>query len=317
MKYGLPYKGSKNRLAPKIFELFPKRKNFYDLFCGGCAMTHYGMLHNKFERFVINDINPQCTTLFVDAINGKYANETRWISRDDFFRLKDTDAYVAFCWSFGSDCMSYMYGRPIEPYKKAWHYAIVFDDWSLIKELCPEILECAKNALWGIKGIHDRRLAFMKAMREFKQESDTGLIQSNSLYKFKQFKMRCSENLERLQSLQNLERLQCLQSLESHSTDYQNIQIDKDSIIYCDIPYQNTEKYNNMDFDYERFYTWCERQTEPLFISSYEMPEDRFVCIASFAHRSILSATANNKVFEKVFIPKHQAKDYKVPRTLF
>ena len=60
MKYGLPYKGSKNKLAPKIFELFPQKKNFYDLFCGGCAMTHYGMLHNKFEKFIINDINPMC-----------------------------------------------------------------------------------------------------------------------------------------------------------------------------------------------------------------------------------------------------------------
>ena len=164
MKYGLPYKGSKNRLALKIFQFFPSWKNFYVLFCVGCAMTHYGMLHNNFVRFVINDINSQCTTLFVDAINGKYANETRWISRDDFFRLKDTDAYVAFCWSFGNDCMSYLYGRNIEPYKKACHYAIVYDDWSLIKELCPEILECAKNALWGIKGIQERRLAFGPAV---------------------------------------------------------------------------------------------------------------------------------------------------------
>ena len=184
MKYGLPYKGSKNKLAPKIFELFPKRKNFYDLFCGGCAMTHYGMVHNKFERFIINDINPQCTTLFVDAINGKYANETRWISRDDFFRLKDTDAYVAFCWSFGNDFNSYIYGRHIEPYKKACHYAIVFDDWELIKQLCPEILECAKNALWGIKGIQERRLAFGPAVvKELKRIGDWDLIQNNTLYK--------------------------------------------------------------------------------------------------------------------------------------
>ena len=210
-----------------------------------------------------------------------------------------------------------MYGRHIEPYKKACHYAIVFDDWSLIKELCPEIYAVTKEALNSIKGIQDRRLAFGPAVvKELKRMGDWDLIQNNPLYKsVKRRKM--SSELQRLQRLQSLESLERLQSLESHSTDYQNIQIDKDSIIYCDIPYQNTEKYNNMDFDYERFYTWCERQTEPLFISSYEMPEDRFVCIASFEHRATLSATANNKVFEKVFIPKHQAKDYRVPGTLF
>ena len=35
-QFGLPYKGSKNKLARKIVDLFPNRKHFYDLFCGGC-----------------------------------------------------------------------------------------------------------------------------------------------------------------------------------------------------------------------------------------------------------------------------------------
>ena len=172
MKYGLPYKGSKNKLAPKIFELFPKRKNFYDLFCGGCAMTHYGMLYNKFERFVINDINPQCTTLFVDAINGKYANETRWISRDDFNKLKDIDSYVKYVWSFGNKGTNYLYGKGIEPYKKACHYAIVFDNWTLLKELCPEIWECVYEEIKNIKDTKQRRLKFgRKIVKRLKEIS--------------------------------------------------------------------------------------------------------------------------------------------------
>ena len=40
------------------------------------------------------------------------------------------------------------------------------------------------------------------------------------------------------------------------------------------------------------------------------MPDD-FISVADFEHRSILSATANNKVVEKVFIPKHQLELYK------
>ena len=89
MNYGLPYKGSKNKLAPKIFELFPQKKNFYDLFCGGGAVTHYALLSNKFEKVYQNDINKDCLDLFIDAAKGKYRNETRWISREDFLNSID------------------------------------------------------------------------------------------------------------------------------------------------------------------------------------------------------------------------------------
>lgn len=119
------------------------------------------------------------------------------------------------------------------------------------------------------------------------------------------------ESLERLKSLESLERL------EQFSTDYQNVKIHKNSVIYCDIPYEGTDGYNGIDFDFERFYSWCEKQTEPVFISSYKMSEDRFVCIATFEHQSIYAQGANNKVLEKVFIPKHQASSYRLPGSLF
>jgi site-specific DNA-adenine methylase len=297
MNYGLPYKGSKNKLAPKIFELFPQKKNFYDLFCGGCAMTHYGMLHNKFEKFIINDINPMCPTLFVDAINGKFKNETRWISREDFFRLKDVEPYIAFCWSFGNNLRNYLYGKDLEEAKKVWHYAVFFDDFEPAKK----ILNVDFSPIKNFNNRYKKYLESKKILGEHRQ-----------LYHF------LNEN--RLQSLESLERLQSLERLEQFSTDYQNVKIYKDSVIYCDIPYENTDVYTldkKQNFDFERFYSWCEKQTEPVFISSYKMPEDRFICIATFEHRSILSATANNKVLEKVFIPKHQTSSYRLPGSLF
>ena len=131
MNYGLPYKGSKNKLATRIVDLLPPRKHFYDLFCGGCAVTHAAMMTRKWEDFTINDLNWQCPTLFIDALNGKYKDDTRWISREDFFRLKDSDPYVAFVWSFGNNLRDYIYSREIEPLKKAIHYALYFDDYSL------------------------------------------------------------------------------------------------------------------------------------------------------------------------------------------
>ena len=68
-----------------------------------------------------------------DAINGKFKNETRWISREDF--LNSNEPYVKFVWSFGNNLIGYMYSKEIEPWKKALHYARVFDDFSLFEEM--------------------------------------------------------------------------------------------------------------------------------------------------------------------------------------
>lgn len=93
--------------------------------------------------------------------------------------------------------------------------------------------------------------------------------------------------------------------------DYEDVTIPEDSVIYCDIPYEGTDGYlakGKGGFDYERFYQWCERQTQPVFISSYQMPEDRFDCIEEFTHRCTLAQKDNNLVTERIFVPKHQAE---------
>lgn len=134
MRYGTPYKGSKNSIAQWIIDTLPKAKNFYDLFAGGCAITHVALLSGKYEHFHANDIG-DAPKLFMDAINGKYTDEKRWISREDFARLKDTDAYVRYCWSFGNNGTSYLYAKEVEPWKKALHYARVLNDFSLLHEI--------------------------------------------------------------------------------------------------------------------------------------------------------------------------------------
>lgn len=293
--YGFPYKGSKNRLAEKIVKLFPDAENFYDLFCGGCAITHRALIENRWKNYVINDIDSRCPKLFLDAINGKFKNETRWISLEDFNKMKDNDGYEAFCWSFGNNGKGYLYSKEIEPYKKALHYAIVFNDYSLGKELGMDL-----SVVDGIKGVTNRRLFLQKYLKNNNIGKDSPLKVSIEKCNI----LQNLNSLERLQSLQSLERL------EQFSTDYSEIEIKPNSIIYCDIPYKGTDGYNGIDFDYERFYSWCKNQTELCFISSYEMPED-FIPIAEFPHRSILSATKNNLVLEKVFIPKHQLELYK------
>lgn len=209
MKYGLPYKGSKNKLAERIVRLLPRRTNLVDLFCGGCAVSHAALLMGKFKNIYINDINWMCPTLFMDALQGKYANDTRWISREDFFRLRDTDPYVAMVWSFGNNMRDYLYSKEIEPLKKAIHYALFFSDYSLAKAL-----------------EHD--LSFVDAIKDVQQR------------------------------------------------------------------YRSVRQYFS--------------QTPPVFISSYQMPTDRFDCIAEYSHRSTLNDKKNNAVTERIFVPKHQTE---------
>lgn len=293
--YGFPYKGSKNRLAEKIVKLFPDAENFYDLFCGGCAITHRALIENRWKNYVINDIDSRCPKLFLDAINGKFKDETRWISREDFFKLKDDDGYVAFCWSFGNNGRDYLYSKEIEPWKKALHYAIVFGDYSLGKELGFDF-----SVVDTIQGVQERKLFLQKYLKNNNIGKDSPLKVSIET-------CNILENLNRLQSLESLERLERPERL---CKSYDEIRIKPNSIIYCDIPYKGTNKYNNIDFYHEAFYDWCKKQTELCFISSYEMPED-FIPIAEFPHRSILSSTKNNLVLEKVFIPKHQIELYK------
>lgn len=133
--WGLPYKGSKSKIVNQIVPLFPKAENLYDLFCGGGAVTHFAISTHRFKNVYMNDVNWMCPTLFKDCLDGKYKDESRWISREDFEELKDKDPYVAFVWSFGNNLREYLYGKDIEPLKKALHYALYFADYSLGKAL--------------------------------------------------------------------------------------------------------------------------------------------------------------------------------------
>lgn len=119
-KFGLPYQGSKSKLAEWVLEHLPSAEHLYDVFAGGCAVTHAALLSDKFKKVHANDITDS-VTLFKDAIDGKYENESRWISREDFYRLKDSDPFVRIVWSFGNNGCNYLYSREIEPYKKAVH----------------------------------------------------------------------------------------------------------------------------------------------------------------------------------------------------
>lgn len=276
MRYGIPYLGSKNKLAERIVSLLPRAEHLYDVFCGGCAIAHCAALSGKWGHIHINDISdmPQ---LFVDAVAGKYRDERRWISREDFFALKDSDPYVRSCWSFGNNGQSYLYSREIEPYKRAV--------WALLTA----------------ESVCERRLAYREIVRRL-----VPLIKDKSAKE-----LGNNQSLESLGRLQSLQSLQSLERLTYSVGDYRDVEIPDGSVIYADIPYQTSAQKDDygVRFDHEAFYDWCEAQTQPLFISEYSMPEDRFVCVAQWDVVCTRSSTNNSlRRVEKLWRPKGQYK---------
>ena len=94
----------------------------------------------------------------------------RWISREEFFAKKDTDDFVKMCFSFGNNGNDYMYGGKLEPMKKGFHYAIVFNDWRFLEQYANDnnwregLLDELKKSVEGIDDVNGRRLNFSKVV---------------------------------------------------------------------------------------------------------------------------------------------------------
>ena len=144
-------------------------------------------------------------------------------------------------------------------------------------------------------------------------ENDERLQRLESLERFERLK-----NLETLQTDESLCRLQRLESLERITDvdvppvltvttgDYRALNFERDGIIYCDPPYKNTKERYGREFDFNGFYSWCEHQANPVFISEYTMPEDRFVPVAAFTVTRKLDTKKSSICYEKIWRPRTQ-----------
>jgi len=73
------------------------------------------------------------------------------------------------------------------------------------------------------------------------------------------------------------------------------LEIPKNSIIYCDPPYAATTEYRDT-FDQAQFWDWCRQQSKAghqVFISEYNAPED-FKCIWEKGAKTTFSWYAEN-----------------------
>lgn len=277
MRYGLPYKGSKNAIAEWIVSYLPKADVFCDLFFGGGAITHRAMLSGKYKQFIVNDIDSRLPKLFLECAYGKHTVETHpeWVTRAEFNAKKETDAYIALVWSFGNNGKDYLYGQDIEEMKHAYHKAVYEGDLDALKPYGYKLSRSDKE------GLYERYLDYQGQIKK-----QTPQIQ-----------------LEVVTRQTEIERLQSLQSLQSYGCDYQAVEIPKGALIYCDIPYSGTNCGKYDGFDHERFYEWAERQ-DNIYISEYSMP-DNFIQF-TMTQKTVLSASDGNayQATERIYTNK-------------
>jgi len=291
-KLGIPYMGSKRKLASEILHKITQRHNgitnFYDLFGGGGSVSFTAIRDYRFNVHY-NELNKHIYSL-VEYLKENKTLEPKfyeWVTREEFHKQinkSNTDAdwfsgFVMSCWSFGNSQNSYLYGADIENIKRLAHEFIVNGCLDSMREIGVDIPE-----LVNIYGVQNRRLAFCSHIKK-----NISILEDNRVQN-----LELAEHLTRLQNLQNL------QNLKISNTSYEKVLIHGNNpIIYCDIPYKGTGEYKEGGFNHDEFYKWFGNLHYPAYLSEYDAPFEK---IEMFAHRSSLSATNNKKkVFESIF----------------
>jgi site-specific DNA-adenine methylase len=274
----MPYMGTKRKLVNKILNAIYRKigdfNTLYDLFGGGAAMSVAAL--NAGHKVHYNEKNPAIAELFnYIKMGGELPNH--WVPREEFHQKKGGDTWFAgilqTCWSFCNNQKDYMYGKPLEPIKKLIHLIIVNKDESALEEL--------SNILGVQLSMPVDRLDFKPQLRK---------LPPHIPYK----NLAHIQHLERMDSLIRLQKVENIQTITVSNLDYREVEIDaEDSIIYCDPPYINTEKYHISDFNHVAFWDWCRTVKRPVFFSEYTAPDD-FEIVATFNHESPIGSASEH-----------------------
>ena len=273
---GLPYQGSKKKVAKKIVEIikqnFGADKVVYDVFGGGGAITAECLKTGLDVKY-----NDHCS--FITAAFQKVISSDReWlktliISREEFLKIRAKqektldDELKLLVNSFGNNRQGYLYGKA--------HADVKYN-------LAVEII-AKHNVFSGYKQTDTYR----NAARPF----DVGKPVKN-------------------QVLKQLEQLERLQQLEVTNNDYRAFTDVEGAIIYLDPPYENTDVDGYSDskqFNHAEFYDWAAEMAREniVLLSSYTVSDDRFEEVFRFeTARSTLSGGKGKGHCEKLFMVK-------------
>ena len=288
---GLPYQGSKKKVAKKIVEIikqnFGADKVVYDVFGGGGAITAECLKTGLDVKY--NDHCSFITAAFQKVIS----SDSEWlktliISREEFLKIRAKqektldDELKLLVNSFGNDRQSYLYGKAHADAK-----------YNLAVEIIAK-----HNVFSGYKQTDTYR----NAARPF----DVGKPVKNQVLN----QLQQLQQLERLQQLEQLQRLQQLEQLEVTNNDYRAFTDVEGAIIYLDPPYENSvvDGYSDSkQFNHSEFYDWAVKMAREniVLLSSYTVSDDRFEEVFRFeTARSTLSGGKGKGHCEKLFMVK-------------
>jgi 16S rRNA G966 N2-methylase RsmD len=310
---GLPYMGSKRKIASKIVDEILRRhpdcEYFYDLFGGGGAISFEAMQRPNIKRVFYNDANAGVVALIEDIRdNGVRPEYYEWVTREEFHRLKGGDDWraglVKTCWSFGNSQRAYLFSPENERLKRPLHNIVVHKSDAAIDEF--EGITGYRVPAEHLTGetVNERRLDVMRGVKKF-----AGRV----------------ESLERLQQLQQLDgalsrgklhplqwfgRLEAigdapaLSKLVTSSGSYADVKIttplDK-TVIYLDPPYEDTRGYpSGVDFDALK--KWMAECPYTVYMSEYKSEFHEVLAIDHFSTFS--TAAARKDTVEKLFCNK-------------
>jgi len=95
ISYGLPYLGSKSKIAEEIINILPTAKYFVDLFGGGGALSHCASykFSDKYEKIIYNEMNTDVFNIFKDFCLGNI-KKFKWLSHDEYNEYKHLNKFL-------------------------------------------------------------------------------------------------------------------------------------------------------------------------------------------------------------------------------
>ena len=288
---GLPYQGSKKKVAKKIVEIikqnFGADKTIYDVFGGGGAITAECLINGLDVKY--NDHCGFITAAFQKVISSdREWLKTLIISREEFLKIRAKqektldDEIKLLVNSFGNNRQDYLYAKPHADAK-----------YNLAVEIIAK-----HDVFFGYKQTE----TYQNAARQFDVER---LEQLERLERVQQL-----QQLGQLQQLQRLQQLERVERVEVTNKDYRAFSEVKGAIIYLDPPYENSNVggySDSRDFNHAEFYDWAVKMAREniVLLSSYTVSDERLEEVFRFdSARSTLSGGIDKTRSEKLFIVK-------------
>ena len=307
---GLPYMGSKRKLASqivdKILEDNPNTKYVYDLFGGGGSISFEFLKRENVAQVIYNDANKSISTLLETIRDNGIGEEFyAWIDKETFGALRYDDnwysGFVKSCWSFGNNQRSYLYGKYIRDYKKLFHEVVV-DGIDSLKEMGCFI----QKHVYDKTGLNKKISLTMPAETEYNRRKLNIGRQINAYQKkVGGIDICILKQLEHINNIENLRKIAYseevdVRRLDILNTDYLDVMINtpvNETIIYLDPPYENTFQYEK-DVSHNELWDYIKQLPYKVYVSGYDSPLNE---VESYNHYSQISHRGKNHVEEKLF----------------